>query len=231
MVTASSVMSLSIRLSGYLHSSYLLLPKGRQLTIGRISRLWGKMRRSSWILRWSMVHWGRTRRGSDRRWMCKPGTRSQCRRSSDWCVAKWFFLLPQLHLNKYCPFVPLSTQHRDASTSIPFLLNLLSKRGDLTVHLPRSFAGLLFLTAIDNGFHFSGSLSEHLNILDETDTSRKCFVGDIAEFDDTMWEGGWKGDEVILCGKHGVVNIQYTDDPAPLAFPSSQGLPNIYVRL
>jgi hypothetical protein len=112
---------------------------------------------------------------------------------------------------------------------IPFLLNLLSKYGDLTIHLPHSFAGLLSIMANDNGVHFSDSLSEHLSILNETDTLRNCFVGEINEFNDMMWERGWKGDEVVLCMKHGVVNIQYADDPAP--FLSSEGLPNIYMRL
>lgn len=103
-----------------------------------------------------------------------------------------------------------NVQHGPASRPY-FILKASSTNGDVQIHIPRSFHGPLILSVKHGSVKFSDDLSEHLTTFGEINSTRRCFVGD---FSQGIGKGEWKGDEIVVDVRHGVVKMQYDDDVA-----------------
>jgi len=92
-----------------------------------------------------------------------------------------------------------------------FDLKVMSTNGSVTVHIPRSFQGLLTVSTRD-GISFSSQLSEHVTTFSEVNNIRKCFVGDLSSWGEA---GEWAGDKVTAETQNGRVKVQFTDEVIP----------------
>jgi len=92
----------------------------------------------------------------------------------------------------------------------PLRLTAHSTHNTITLHLPRSYKGLLTTTTGHGYYAFSGQLAAHITTFSETDSTRLSFVGDFSEWKER--EEAWKGDEVTLTTKHGRIKVLYIDD-------------------
>jgi len=101
------------------------------------------------------------------------------------------------------------THNLGARTS--YHLQAVSTHGSVTVHIPRSFQGLLTVST-RGGVSFSSQLSEHVTTFSELNNTRKCFVGDLSSWGEAV---EWTGDEVTAETKHGRVKVQYVDEVKP----------------
>lgn len=88
----------------------------------------------------------------------------------------------------------------------PFHLTTTSINGFVSLHIPRSFHGLVMVTVsvgdLNNHITISPELGEHTIILSETSTTRGYFVGVLGE-----WSK--EGDRIDLKVSKGRVRIQY----------------------
>jgi hypothetical protein len=95
----------------------------------------------------------------------------------------------------------------------PFQLSAHTHNGSVTIHLPRSFSGLLTTTATHGSINLSDSLMEHVTTFSEINSTKRCFVGDLSEW--AEGEEVWTGDEVNLVTNSGRVKVMYTDEVPP----------------
>jgi len=101
-------------------------------------------------------------------------------------------------------------------TRSPFHLRATSRNSYVTIHLPRSFQGLLTMSSERGSFKLSDELSEHVTTFNEVNDTRRCFVGDFAAsgWAEAEAEGveGWTGDEVFASSQYDKVTVQYVDE-------------------
>jgi len=60
---------------------------------------------------------------------------------------------------------------------------------------------------------FSDDVRERMGYCNESDNTRRCFVGDLSLLSDD--NGGWKGDEVNIRTEHASVKAQFVDEAEP----------------
>ncbi|KAJ7895467.1 hypothetical protein B0H14DRAFT_2680552 [Mycena olivaceomarginata] len=114
-----------------------------------------------------------------------------------------------------------------------------SSNGPITLHIPRSFRGPLTIRTRNGSVRFSDALKAELTTFSEADKTRRCFVGDFADWptdtnstgvkSDTLnsegEEGsGWRGDEIELESSNGSIKIQYDVEPRDAGKEKSKGL-------
>lgn len=94
----------------------------------------------------------------------------------------------------------------------PFLLDIHARDGRVTVLLPRSFHGSLFLTTKQSA-KLSNDLLRRSTILSTVEHTRRYFVGDISH---RLFGNDWNGDELKVVSLDGRIIIRYKDEAEQL---------------
>ncbi|KAG8889832.1 hypothetical protein FRB98_002481 [Tulasnella sp. 332] len=97
-----------------------------------------------------------------------------------------------------------------------FHLTAKSKKGDVTIYLPRDFEGPV--TFKFRGSDFSPALLPKMTLFGRSDRYGTAFVGDWSKFGNgPRGKDGryahWTGDELVVSAKKGLVRICYADEP------------------
>lgn len=90
----------------------------------------------------------------------------------------------------------------------PFLLDIYARDGRVTVLLPRSFHGLLFLTTRQSA-KLSDDLLQRSTTLSTVEHTQRYFVGDISH---RLFDNDWDGDELKVVSRDGRIMIRYKDE-------------------
>ncbi|KAJ7101366.1 hypothetical protein B0H15DRAFT_815838 [Mycena belliarum] len=91
-----------------------------------------------------------------------------------------------------------------------------SQNSTIAIDLPRSFRGLVTLHTRSPTISISDPFAAELTLLDETETTRRCFVGDFGGFTDE-----WVGDALDVESTQGSVTLRYVDEPAAQGAPGA----------
>ncbi|KAJ7488127.1 hypothetical protein FB451DRAFT_1025378, partial [Mycena latifolia] len=96
--------------------------------------------------------------------------------------------------------------HAPTPARPPIHLKANGANGSITLHLPRSFRGPVTIRARNGSVKFSGALTAQTTTFGEAERTRRCFVGEFAD-----WAEGevWGGDEVTIEAANGSVKLQY----------------------
>ncbi|KAG1906300.1 uncharacterized protein F5891DRAFT_1004958 [Suillus fuscotomentosus] len=90
----------------------------------------------------------------------------------------------------------------------PFLLDIYSRDGRVTVLLPRSFHGSLLLTT-RHSTKLSDDLLQQSTMLSTVEHTRRYFVGDVSH---RVFGNDWNGDELKVVSRDGRIIIRYKDE-------------------
>jgi len=90
----------------------------------------------------------------------------------------------------------------------PFLLDIYSRDGRVTVLLPRSFHGSLLLTT-RHSTKLSDDLLQQSTMLSTVEHTRRYFVGDVSH---RLFGNDWNGDELKVVSRDGRIMIRYKDE-------------------
>ncbi|KAG2054319.1 hypothetical protein BDR06DRAFT_884551 [Suillus hirtellus] len=90
----------------------------------------------------------------------------------------------------------------------PFLLDIYSRDGRVTVLLPRSFHGSLLLTTRQST-KLSDDLLRQSTMLSTVEHTRRYFVGDVSH---RSFGNDWNGDELKVASRDGRIMIRYKDE-------------------
>lgn len=90
----------------------------------------------------------------------------------------------------------------------PFLLDIHSRDGRVTVLLPRSFHGSLLLTT-RHSTKLSDDLLQQSTMLSNVEHTRRYFVGDVSH---RLFGNDWNGDELKVVSRDGRIIIRYKDE-------------------
>jgi hypothetical protein len=87
-----------------------------------------------------------------------------------------------------------------------------SSWGTITLHLPRTFRGLVTVSTTWGSVRFSEPLTADMTPLGEANGTQRYFVG---RLDDWTDDDAWVGDEVRVETSSGNVKLQYEAEPDP----------------
>jgi len=90
-----------------------------------------------------------------------------------------------------------------------FFLRAQSSYGNIFLHIPPTFQGPITISHRHGSVRLSDRVDQNLTTFGEVDNTRRCFLGDFSEWDDSCC-----GDELVIDVRHGNVNIHYDDDHA-----------------
>jgi len=99
--------------------------------------------------------------------------------------------------------------HDCQSPRLPFYLNAYSSDGHVTVHIPRSFHGLIVIASHHGHCKFSEEITKQLTVFSDVGKTRKAFLGDFSGLRD---DEAWEGDEIMLESKDGSVWVHFDDE-------------------
>ncbi|KAJ7101359.1 hypothetical protein B0H15DRAFT_943687 [Mycena belliarum] len=84
-----------------------------------------------------------------------------------------------------------------------------SSSGPITIDLPASFRGPVTLRTHSAAIRISDTLASDAIMLNETESTRHCFVGDLSD-----WTEDWKGDTLSVESRSGPVTLRYDGEVA-----------------
>ncbi|KAJ7488158.1 hypothetical protein FB451DRAFT_1025405, partial [Mycena latifolia] len=103
---------------------------------------------------------------------------------------------------------PITTRlHASTSPRPPIHITAESSKAPITIHLPPTFCGPVTIRTGSGTVRFAGRLMEDVTTLSEADHTRRCFVGDFAD-----WTEEWAGDVLNVKSASGSVTLLYEDD-------------------
>ena len=89
------------------------------------------------------------------------------------------------------------------------VLNVRASNGAISLLIPRSFLGIVTVTARNGSIKFLGEAANSVHTFSDVNRTRRCFMGDYsALMDDEPWEG----DEIVVEASNGGVKIQFDDE-------------------
>ncbi|KAK7046445.1 hypothetical protein R3P38DRAFT_2873838 [Favolaschia claudopus] len=110
----------------------------------------------------------------------------------------------------------------------PINLTALTSNGSVNIHLPRSFRGPLTIRTRNGSIRFSDALNADLTTFNEVNQTRRCFIGDFADWT----EEGWAGDEVSIESSNGSIRLQYdAESPSDAGSKGSGKSKGLFARL
>lgn len=98
----------------------------------------------------------------------------------------------------------------------PFLLDVSSRDGRVTVLLPRSFHGLINLKSRAGSCTLSDELLQGSTNLGKAEGTTRFVVGDLSTFSTSL---PWDGDELKAESRDGSVRVRYADEGPSSAKP------------
>jgi len=99
---------------------------------------------------------------------------------------------------------------RTLEGAAPFFLTARSKHGMVRLALPRSFHGLMSLSACHGSITLSDTLTQNATQLSQLGNTRRYFVGDFQALSEDVWEG----DQVEIEAPDGWIQVKYADEEA-----------------
>ncbi|KAJ7099045.1 hypothetical protein C8R43DRAFT_1168110 [Mycena crocata] len=103
--------------------------------------------------------------------------------------------------------------HAPGASRPSISLNAQSSHGSITIHVPRNFCGPLTVQTQHGTVRFSDTVSANLTTFSETNSTIKCFVGDLSGSDWMVRSGMWSGDEIHIESSRGSIRFKYDDEP------------------
>ncbi|KAF7343695.1 hypothetical protein MSAN_01949400 [Mycena sanguinolenta] len=112
--------------------------------------------------------------------------------------------------------------HASAAPRPPIHIKATSTYGSVTLHVPRSFRGPATIRTTYGSVRISDSLSAELTTFSEVKQTRRCFIGDYADWAEQP--EGWTGDEIDVETTNGNVKLQYDVEQPNVGSPKGKGL-------
>lgn len=107
-------------------------------------------------------------------------------------------------------FGDITADVRSGGCRIPFLFNAITTSGDVTVYLPRSFAGYLSLSTEMGSITLSEGLRSSSTTLAKVDSTSWYFIGS-SKWDSDYTEK-WVGDMITAVSELGDIKLAYADE-------------------
>ncbi|KAJ7488174.1 hypothetical protein FB451DRAFT_1126546 [Mycena latifolia] len=105
---------------------------------------------------------------------------------------------------------PITTRlHASTYARPPIHITAESSKAPITIYLPPTFCGPVTIRTGSSTVRFAGRLAEDVTMLSEADHTRRCFVGDFADW---VGEEEWAGDALRVESVSGSVTVLYDDD-------------------
>ncbi|KAJ6483432.1 hypothetical protein C8R45DRAFT_1001308 [Mycena sanguinolenta] len=111
--------------------------------------------------------------------------------------------------------------HASSTHRPPIHMKVHSSYGSVTLHVPRSFRGPVTIHTGHGSVRVSDALSADFTTFNEAKQTRRCFIGDYADWADQP--GEWIGDEIEVESLNGSIKLQY-DVELPSASTKGKGL-------